>query len=100
MKKQQQSTCERKYFVRILKITFVLCFAIVLSAPLTTVAAPQHGFGQGHGRTDSVNENDFHTASWERIGFNYFFSFGIDNLELHIEFLVIVISINFHDFYF
>jgi len=78
MKNQLQSNCTRKLYSRILKTAIVLCFAAILSTPLTTLAAPQYGFGQGQGRTDTINENDFHTDSWERFWFNYFFTSGMN----------------------
>jgi len=56
-------------------------FALLLLAAMsvTAHAAPQHGFGQGQGRTDTVNEQDFHTNSWERFNFNYQFTSGSDH---------------------
>jgi hypothetical protein len=47
--------------------------------PMTAYAAPAYGFGAGHGRTQPVNENDFHTAAWDRFSFNYEFSSGADH---------------------
>jgi len=52
---------------------------LMLATHATAQAAPPHGFGQGQGRTDTVNENDFHTASWERFSFNYHFVSGPDH---------------------
>jgi len=52
---------------------------LIIATPLTIFAAPQHSFGQGQGRTDTINENDFHTAAWERFSFNYHFVSGTDH---------------------
>jgi hypothetical protein len=73
-----QSYGARKWYAPLLKIAFTFCFIALLSSPITTLAAPQYGFGQGQGRTDTINENDFHTAEWARFWFNYFFSSGMD----------------------
>ena len=53
--------------------------ALMFATQLTTHAAPQHGFGQGQGRTDTVNEQDYHTAAWERFMYNYQFTSGSDH---------------------
>ena len=57
----------------------LLWLALMLAMSVTAYAAPQHGFGRGQGRTDTVNENDFHTAAWERFSFNYQFTSGSDH---------------------
>ena len=57
----------------------VLCFILLMAASTTAYAAPQHGFGTGQGRTDTVNENDFHTNHWERFSYNYQFTSGSDH---------------------
>ena len=64
-------------------IPVIVAVAVVLLLAIfngTTVqAAPAHGFGQGQGRTDTINEQDFHTSSWERFNFNYQFTSGSDH---------------------
>jgi len=58
----------------------VALFATLMFATQVTVqASPPHGFGQGQGREDIPNENDFHTAEWERFFFNYIFTSGPDH---------------------
>ena len=52
---------------------------LMMASAVTVMAAPQHGFGTGQGRTDTVNENDYHTAAWERFWFNYHFVSGSDH---------------------
>ena len=47
--------------------------------PMTAYAAPEFGFGAGQGRTQPINENDFHTAAWDRFSFNYEFTSGADH---------------------
>ena len=56
-------------------LTFV---ALIFATQVNVYAAPQHGFGQGQGRTGPVLENDYHTAAWERFHFNYHFESGMD----------------------
>ena len=60
-------------------VTVGLFLILMLVQSITVQAAPQHGFGQGQGRTDTVNENDFHTAAWDRFSFNYQFTSGSDH---------------------
>jgi hypothetical protein len=78
MKNQMNPCGARKWYAPVFKIAFVLCIAMMLSAPLTAYAAPQYRFGAGEGRTDSVNANDYHTAAWERFLFNYYITSGMD----------------------
>ena len=54
-------------------------FFLLMATTITTYAIPSHGFGTGQGRTDSVRENDYHTASWERFSYNYQFTSGSDH---------------------
>jgi hypothetical protein len=51
---------------------------LLMFMPGAAIAAPSYGFGAGHGRTQPINENDFHTADWDRFGFNYEFTSGAD----------------------
>jgi len=61
-------------------IVAMAVFLLLLCMQTSTVqAAPQYGFGQGQGRTGTVNENDYHTAAWDRFSFNYEFSSGSDH---------------------
>jgi len=52
---------------------------LLIATSVSVYAAPQHAFGTGQGRTDSVSENDYHTAAWERFWFNYHFVSGSDH---------------------
>jgi len=54
-------------------------FILLMATPTTLHAAPQHGFGRNQGRTDTVNEQDFHTSQWDRFNFNYQFTSGSDH---------------------
>ena len=56
-----------------------LCFILLTLTSITAYAAPPHGFGTGQGRTDTVNEQDFHTSQWDRFNFNYQFTSGSDH---------------------
>jgi hypothetical protein len=56
-----------------------VCFILLTAMSTTAYAAPQHGFGRGQGRTDTVNEQDFHTSQWQRFNFNYQFTSGSDH---------------------
>ncbi len=38
--------------------------------------APYYGFGTTNGRTDTVNENDYSTQSWDRFEFEYQYNSG------------------------
>jgi hypothetical protein len=60
-------------------VTVGLFLLLMLLPSMTVQAAPQHGFGQGQGRTDTINENDFHTSAWDRFSFNYQFTSGSDH---------------------
>ena len=60
-------------------LVIILFTALMFASQVTAQAAPQHGFGAGQGRTDTVNENDFHTAAWDRFSFNYQFISGSDH---------------------
>jgi len=62
-------------------IVTMAVFLIIAATQVVTAQAanPQHGFGQGQGRTDTTNENDYHTAEWERFLFNYQFTSGSDH---------------------
>lgn len=74
---QNEKRLNIKYFIPV----FVgVIFVILMMTSTTTVqAAPQHGFGQGQGRTDTVNENDFRTNAWDRFSHNYQFTSGTDH---------------------
>ena len=50
---------------------------MLITTAMTVQAAPQYRFGAGEGRTDTVNVNDYHTASWDRFTFNYDFVSGM-----------------------
>jgi len=63
----------------IVSFVTLLWLLLMLATSVTVYAAPQHGFGTGQGRTDTVNENDFHTAAWDRFSFNYQFTSGSDH---------------------
>lgn len=54
----------------------IVWIVLMLAIQVTVYAAPQHGFGQGQGRNGAINENDFHTAAWDRFHFNYHFISG------------------------
>ena len=67
------------------KVLISICGAFLVGAtlisPVTVSANPYHsphGFGQGQGRTDTINVNDFSTSSWDRFTFNYQFHSGMD----------------------
>ena len=57
----------------------ILWLVLMFAMSATVHAAPQHSFGTGQGRNGRANENDFHTASWERFSFNYQFTSGPDH---------------------
>ena len=57
----------------------IVFIALMFATQITAHASPQHGFGQGQGRTDTINENDFHTSAWDRFSFNYEFTSGNDH---------------------
>jgi len=66
-------------------ILFVLAAATLItpvmanawSNPSTHAPHSTHGWNTGEGRHGPINENDFHTASWDRFGpMNYQFSSG------------------------
>jgi len=57
----------------------VFGFILLMAMSTTVHAAPQHGFGTGQGRTDTVNEQDYHTSQWERFNYNYQFTSGSDH---------------------
>ena len=59
--------------------TAALVGAFLFIVPMTAHAAPPYGFGAGQGRTQPINENDFHTAAWDRFSFNYEFTSGADH---------------------
>jgi len=69
------------------KKMFYLFIASIIGAflllPITVYAAgtpaPRYGFGAGQGRTQPINENDFHTAAWDRFTFQYEFSSGVNH---------------------
>jgi len=69
----------KRYAAILAAITTVAVVITLMLLSQTVQAAPQHGFGTGQGRTEAVNENDFHTAAWERFIFNYFFTTGSDH---------------------
>ena len=66
-----------KWYTPVLVLT--LLFALTFATQVTAQAAPPHGFGTGQGREDIPNENDYHTAAWERFFFNYIFTSGTDH---------------------
>jgi hypothetical protein len=78
MLNQIQTHGALKWCVQIFILAFTFCVAMILFTPLETLASPQYSFGQGQGRTDTINVNDFHTASWERFSFNYSFTSGME----------------------
>jgi len=57
----------------------VLCVILLMVASTTAYAAPQHGFGTGQGRIDTINEQDYHTSQWLRFNHNYQFITGSDH---------------------
>ena len=65
---QATARLNRKLFAIIFGAVF--CFILLMATSITTHAAPQHGFGTGQGRIDTVNEQDFHTSQWERFNYN------------------------------
>ena len=60
-------------------VTIAVFLILLAMQTVTAQAAPQHGFGQGQGRTDTINENDYHTAAWDRFFHNYQFTSGSDH---------------------
>jgi len=66
---------------RIIPVIVAVAVFLILAAvqSITTQAAPQHGFGAGQGRQDTINENDYHTAAWDRFSHNYQFTSGSDH---------------------
>ena len=68
----------KKHIISVIAaITLLLLLMAVQS--VTAHAAPQHGFGTGQGRIDTVNLNDHHTAAWDRFSHNYQFTSGPDH---------------------
>ena len=62
-----------------LLISVLLIFTLTPAITGITVQAAQDtGYGQGAGRTDSVNSNDYSTNDWDRFDFNYQFGSGAD----------------------
>ena len=55
-------------------LVVLVWITLMFASQVTVNAAPQHGFGTGQGRIDTVNVNDFHTPAWERFHFNYHFT--------------------------
>ena len=72
---------KKRNWKRIIPVIVVMAVFLILAAmqAVEAQAAPQHGFGQGQGRTDTINENDFHTAAWDRFSHNYQFTSGSDH---------------------
>ena len=72
---------KKRNWKRIIPVIVVVAVFLILAAmqSVEAQAAPQHGFGQGQGRTDTINENDFHTAAWDRFSHNYQFTSGSDH---------------------
>ena len=60
-------------------VAIIMFIALMFTSQVTVHANPQHGFGTGQGRTDTVNVNDFHTSAWDRFSFNYQFTSGSDH---------------------
>jgi len=75
-------TEQRKFILKRI-IPALVAVAVFLILALTQAeaayAAPQYGFGRDPGRTDTINENDFHTSQWDRFSFNYKFTSGSDH---------------------
>jgi len=83
MENSMERTTSRNKRIKMLAIAIgvgvTVFMMLTLAAPMVIQAAPQHGFGQGHGRTDTVNVNDYHTSSWKRFEYNYQFQSGSDH---------------------
>ena len=77
----EQRTTERRLNVKYFAPVFgtIIFVILMMASPVYAHAAPQHGFGTGQGRTGTANENDFHTAAWDRFSFNYQFTSGSDH---------------------
>jgi len=65
-----------KKIKRLLVLMLIVTCIVSSNSGIVTVHANSHGAGQG--RTDTVNESDYHTSNWHRFSYNYEFTSGPD----------------------